>query len=509
MAQQDLKTKSISVFKNGKSFVVKEGEVATTDNIYTLSKVPNALFGTFWFVGLQSDVVQVTSKLDIVDEAIERKASSFADLLYANKGKQLTLTTTDDKTYTGVVEDFDLSGTEMPVLLIKTGNKWISLSPSAVKTIEFSDKPEKTAKLSTKVTKPLVKVQFTKGGNQPLSMMYLQNGISWTPTYLLELISDTEARLRLQAEVMNDAEDIVSTNMNFVVGVPNFKFANNAATLTSFVEGLRRETGYYDYGGNNAKFSNALMTQVAADYSYSEVVVDEDARVEDVAADVSEDFYFYNVNNINLEKGARAHYPLFNVPVKIKHLYECNLSPLQNERSYRSYDNESQLSFDTKYCNVFHTIEIKNDTQNPFTTGSVMIVDDKTQRPLSEDIIKYTAIGQTSSIQLAQSPDIRVEEQEKIISTQQQAKKKNGYTYSLLTIQSEVVVINSKKQDIEMAINKVISGKSKTATIKYDSRQTPAGSSSINPLDRLKFSLNLKAGEKLKFTYTYEMYVQD
>ncbi len=509
IAQSELKTKSISVFKNGKSFVVKEGEVSTTDNVYTLSTIPNALFGTLWFAGLQADVVQVTSKQEQVEESVERKASNFTDLLYANKGKRLTLTTTDDKTYTGTVEDFDLLENTSPILMIRTNDKWVSISPLSIKTIEFSDKPEKVAKVNTKVMKPLVKIQFTKGGKQSLSMMYLQNGISWLPTYLLELISDTEARLRLQAEVTNDSEDIVNTSMNFVVGVPNFKFANNAATLTSFVEGLRRDIDYLDYGRSKGNiFSNALMSQVAG-LSYADEATESPAAMENVDADASEDFYFYNVNNVTLEQGARAHYPLFNTSIKIKHLYECNLSAMQKEQNYRNYDDESQLSFDIKRCNVFHSIEIKNNTKNPFTTGSVMIIDAKTQRPLSEDLIKYTGSGQSSSIQLTQSPDVRVEEQEKIIRTEKNAKKRYSYNYNLLTIQSEVTIINSKKKDIEMAISKLITGKSKTASINYDSKQTPAGSSNINPQDKLKFNLNVKAGQTLKFTYTYEMYVQD
>ncbi len=531
IAQTELKTKSISVFKNGKSFVVKEGKVPTTDNVYTLTKIPDALFGTLWFVA-ETNIMQVTSKLEVVDEPVERKASSFTDLLYANKGKQITLTTQDDKTYVGTVEDFDLPEevnsflqlkeaelsekygsmyssdfrlfpTVSPVLLLKMNSKWISIEPSSIKTIEFSEKPEKITKSKVRVRKPLVKVKFAKGGEQELNLMYLQNGISWIPSYLLELTSDTEARLRLQAEVVNDVEEIVNTDINFVVGVPNFKFANGTATLTSFVEKLRMQVS----NGYDSRFSNAIASQVMADYE----VADEKMAIitqDNDNAETSEDFYFYNIKNVNLEKGGRAHYPLYSVPVKIKHLYECNLPTSQNENAYRNYSDDGNYSFNTKYSNVFHSIELKNDTKNPFTTGSVMIIDAKTQKPLAQDLVKYTGVGQTSFIQLTQSPDIRVEEQEKIINTQLQAKKKNGYNYSLLTMQSEVVVVNSKKQDIELSIRKIIAGKSKSATIKYDSKQIP-NASSINPIDNLKFDLNVKAGETLRFTYTYEMYVQN
>src|SRR5215469_16031221 len=107
-AQSVLKTKSISIFKDGKSFIIKEGTVETKDKEYVLDKIPNALMGTFWFSGKNSYIKQVVSSLQQVDEPIERKANSFADLLYANKDKEIMITTNDGKTYSGVVEDFDL-----------------------------------------------------------------------------------------------------------------------------------------------------------------------------------------------------------------------------------------------------------------------------------------------------------------------------------------------------------------------------------------------------------------
>ena len=506
MAQSELKTKSVSIFKNGKSFVIKEGNVSTNNNIYTLQDVPNALFGTLWFISQQSNILQVTSKREKVDIPSERKASRFVDLMYANKGKTFTLTTQDDKTYVGVVEDFNPNeNVEELVLLIKTDNKWISIQPSSIKTVEFADKPDNIMKLTTKTEKPSINVKFAKGGNQSLNIMYLQNGLSWIPTYLLELQSDTKADLRLQAEVINHVEDLVNVNIDFVVGVPNFKFANEKATLTSFIEQKYRDSDIAGYMSNS--FSNSYVAQMSSN-SYSEQMIDEEDVLSNVNA--SEDLYFYNINNVSLEKDMRAHYPLFSSPISIKHLYECDLSPMQDERNYRDYDDESQFTFGIKRCNVFHTIEIKNNTNTPFTTGAVMIVDGKTKRPLAEDLIKYTGVGQTSSIQLTQSPDIRVEEQEKIVSIQKKEKILNGYTYDLLTIESEVVIINTKKQDIEMLVSKLISGKSKTATIQYESKQMPptGNSGNINQQDKLSFSLNIKGRETKKFSYTYEMYTR-
>jgi len=528
IAQSEMQTKSISVFKNGKSFIIKEGTVKTADNTYILDKMPDALFGTLWFSGNQSKITQVVSKMESVNEPIERKAVGFRDLLYANKGKHLSITTSDNKTYAGTIDDFELSeevnsqmllrqaelndayGTSIDyhllpndpqVLLIEIDKKWVSLNPMDIKTIEFSEKPEKTIRTNVKVKKPLVKVTFEKGGNQQLRMMYLQNGISWTPTYMLEINSDNDAILKLQAEVSNSIEDIVDTDMNFVVGVPNFKFAENPSILTSIIGKI---TQGYSSSNRSNYFSNAIATQMMGNGYANSGDYDEDIP-EGIEGEASEDYYFYNVKNVKLEKGGRAIYPLYSKPLKIKHLYECNLSGAEKKSSTNR--NYSDYSFDTKKCDVFHSIEIKNSTSDPLTTGPVMIVD-KFNKPLAQDLIKYTGAGQSSFIQLTQSPDIWVEEKETIVDTKEAVKKVNGYDYDLVTIQNEIEIVNSKKQSVDMAIRKMFEGTVKNVSIKYDNKQK-IERNTLNPTNNMELRPILKAGETLKITYTYETYIRN
>jgi hypothetical protein len=528
IAQSEMQTKSLSVFKNGKSFVIKEGSVKTTDNVYTLSKMPEALFGTLWFSAGQSKIKQVVSKMEKVNEPIERKAIGFRDLLYANKGKQLSIVTTDDKTYTGVVDDFELSeevnslmslrqrelsqtyGTDIDyrlfpseeqVILIKIDKKWISLNPLYIRTIEFSEKPESSVRLNIKAKKPIVKITFENGGNQLLRMMYLQNGISWTPIYLLKLDSDNEATLRLQAEVSNSVDDIINTDMNFVIGVPNFEFAKKPSILNSIIGKIAPE--YAKDFGNFSQFSNSIMADRLVINPYD--ASNNGNSAEGIEGESAEDYYFYNVKNISLENGASAIYPLYSKPISIKHLYECNL----NETNNSSDDNNryGNYSFDIKKCEVYHSIEIKNNTTDPLTTGPVMIVD-KTDRPLAQDLIKYTGAKQSSFVKLTQSPDISVEENGTVIDNKKDAKIVNTYSYDLVTIQNEIVIINSKKQSIDMSINKRFEGEIKDVSIKYDNKKS-AEKRSINPTNNLNLRPTLKAGESIKITYTYETYIQN
>ena len=529
IAQPNIETKSISVFKNGKSFVVREGVVETKNNEYLLDKIPNALMGTFWFSGKNSYVTQVTSSFLQVDEPIERKATSFFDLLYANKGKQITILTNERETYNGIVEELDLPeqianylrlkekelSENYPaidisdfkifggqIFSLKMNNKWISLSPTNIKAIEFNEKPNHMVKSNLKTKKPILKIQFNKSGPQGLNMIYLQDGISWNPTYLLMLLSETEASLKLQAEVINDVEHIKNCDINFVIGVPNFKYATQPATLTTLTQTIKDYYSMATYNKSNI-YSNALIPsqiyaeESIADYDDVSTVYNEDNKIEQ-----NEDFYFYTVKNVDLEKGARAHYPLFESKIKIKHLYECNLS---NSQINSSYYHEENFSFDTKYSNVYHSIEIKNDTKNPFTTGPIMIVSEL--KAISQDLLKYTATGLTSSIKLTQSSDIRIEEKEKISNIGKNYTKFNNDNYRLVTLQSEIIIVNSKNQDINFSLNKHIMGTLKNVSEKY-TNHSKVLNNNINQTENFNIRIVLKAKETKKINYTYQVYVR-
>ena len=498
-AQSDLKIKSISIFKNGESFVIEKGSVKTDNKLYRLTQTPNALFGTLWFRGLTSKVDQVTSKLDSVTTTKDEQAKTFSQLLYANVGNQLTITTTDGNTYKGIVDNFE---TDFAIAIIKTDSKWISISPSVIKNIEFGFKPKTIAKLVEKENKPVFDIQFSSGGTQELEMMYLQNGLSWVPTYLLELVSETKAQIRLQAELINDTQDLKNTDINLVVGVPNFKYSSQPATLLSFLSKI--EPNYSYTQRNQSVLMGQMLSNASVSYgSSSSQSIGSDNGNDN--SDATGDFYFYQIKNLTLPKMGRGTYPLFDNTVNIKHIYECILTDANNSSNNYS----SNYSFEPQMADVYHTIEIQNETKTPFTTGSILIIDNQTQRPLAEDMLKYTPINQSSSIKLTTSPDIRVKEQENITRTQEAEKKANGYTYNLLTIESEVTITNSKKEDVAMMIKKVLDGKIQKASIKYTDSQKPNSDRYvINPVDNLEFKIDIKAGQTYKFSYTYQKYMR-
>lgn len=542
-AQDGFTTKSLSVFKNGQSFVVKEGKVPAKDYQYTISQLPQALFGTYWFTGLDAPVSMVTGKMEYFSEKQERKANSFPELLHANKGKTLTVRTSDNNIYKGVVEDFDLPeeinsklqlqqmalrnsygdpgfdrmpSPSAPVLMLKMEGKWISIEPATIKSLEFEEKPNRTTTTDITVRKQVVTLHFPQSGEQTVSMMYLQNGLSWTPVYRLSLLSETEAELSLQAEVTNSVEDIRSTDMDFVVGVPNFSQATRLATLLNFTQAA--PPAIRDYYSNAKQFLNySVGEKVSADMFVNENA----AAMPNLQASENEDLYFYTVKNVSLQRNVPAQYPIFTDRVKIRHCYRTEL-PVSRLAGYRVGNAEAEENAEEDSENaeemqagdvsaagtVAHYIEIDNGTKNPLTAGPVLILQGNT-KALAQSELKFTGKGAATSVLVTQAPDITVKEHEKIISVAKNAKKWNGYTFALLTIRSTVTVANTKSKAASLQIDKHISGKLTNATTRYGLSTLLNSSGDINKSQALRFSADAAPASQTSFTYTYQMYVRE
>lgn len=529
--------KSLSIFKNGQSFAIKESVIETNDKAFKLTKLPNALFGTYWFAGINGAIINsVTSKKEVSVDQQERKANSFIELLHANKGTEISVTTSDNKVYKGIVEDFDLPEeinskvqlaqleltenyrgqygfdkiftTAAPVLLLKMNGSWLGIDPATIKSIEFGQKPKRITTANIAVQKPVVTLRFDKEGKQSFRYMYLQNGLSWTPVYQLQMISETEALLNLQAEVSNDVEDIKNTNIDFVVGAPNFSKAVGPATLLNL--GMRMAEG---------SFQNSNMYQYRNDMSMARRAASEESFQEslpNIAANENEDLYFYTLKNLSLEKGERAQFPLFSHKVKIHHYYQCDLpqSPFNNdvrlnaEEDATAENDDIPIEMNTPIT-VKHFIDVYNNTESPFTSGPVLILS-KDATALAQDVLPFIPRNTQAPVFITASPDIVVKERERIAELKRKNKKIDGYDYALATIAGTIEIQNTKSKTVALQLKKIFTGKMITATVKYHTNILSSAKGMVKEgIQVANFYTTLGSSGKTTIKYSYQIHLRE
>ena len=135
----------------------------------------------------------------------------------------------------------------------------------------------------TKTTKrKRLQFQFESANEDvEILLMYFRPGVRWIPTYRVDLAEDDVeddaankegevpeklARLDLQAEIVNEAEDLIDMPIDIVVGVPNFRFKSvpSPLVLEKHMRNalLQAAPVLMGQGGfRNNMMSNALFTQ--------------------------------------------------------------------------------------------------------------------------------------------------------------------------------------------------------------------------------------------------------
>ncbi|MCK6694083.1 MAG: hypothetical protein L6Q97_18525, partial [Thermoanaerobaculia bacterium] len=96
LSAQPLPVREVTIFKNGKSLIHKNGKVPVQNKKYASRDLPKALFGTFWVGSAADELQSVFTCVDSVETA--SKLVTKMDLLEKYKDKPVTIYMPDEHT---------------------------------------------------------------------------------------------------------------------------------------------------------------------------------------------------------------------------------------------------------------------------------------------------------------------------------------------------------------------------------------------------------------------------
>lgn len=519
-AQTELKTESVSIFKNSTAFFIKTGEVKTPTGHWQITKeqIPQALNGTLWFISPTGQFKSIRSFVDTTKKEKPVFANNFSELLALNNGKQVkvylynnekegTITLEGTIAIPAALTKEKDSNLNLPMYPIQSSDgRTHIIAPSSIKQIEFPDsKVSYSRSIENKTLVPTVRINFkNKAAAQNLQMMYLQKGLSWKPDYLVELIEENKAKLKLRATVVNDIEDINVKTLNLVAGVPNFKYATSLSPLVNLMHSSV-------YLGNLASVDNVVNFSNRNEFvGYGDFQAPTTTNNNNnfSGASAVEDLYYYTLEDIILKKGERGFFDVLDIEVPIEHIYVTHLKA--NNAAY-----VNNYSYNEPKNPVDHTIKLKNNSKYTWTAGSAMVIKrskEKKIHPISQDVLLYTSQNDDISVKLTEAPDVGVTYSETEIKRDAQKTLKHNdgksYYYDLITVKSEMKLQNFKKKDIRMDIKRTLTGQLVESSEKWKKAERVLTYFSVNPVTDVCWETTLKAGEEKKITYEYQIYVR-
>ena len=528
------KVKTVAAFKNGLSFVLRAGETPLKDGWARMDQLPPATLGTLWIgttskSGPVTDVIAYKEKVSADAEAI-----TIGELLGSNVGKQVAITylsgtvaqtaegtllsvpgerKADDSEISPAAPSPYVSYSPYPrvipesvraeiVLLRAVDSKGkssvLAINKSSIQSLQFTGE----ASLRTSLQRELARTKVRVVGNPSqaeITVACLEKGILWSPSYRINLANEKEAQIELEAVLANDMEDLDNAEVSFVVGYPNFAFAEVLSpmslqqTVSSFVQALT--TGR---GATPDRFGNVMAQSVMYNTARFEAASGPDASysaLQPMAGEQNEDLFLYQKLGVTMKKGDRARFTIFNTSVPYEHIYQWEIPDSMNvdDRGYR-------LNAQAKPENqVWHVLRLENKGQQPWTTAPAFALNGAL--PVAQDTLTYTPPGGRSTLKLTVAADVRGEQ------TQAETDRKQvsiaGHSYDEVTVSGKLRLASYKNKEVSMLVRKSLVGQVLESP---DGKVSKIGRNltSVNANSEIEWEFKLSPGKDRELTYQYK-----
>jgi len=393
-------------------------------------------------------------------------------------------------------------------VLIKTDKGIVALDPYSTSRVTFlSDQIEREFRPELTAAELTAEFASPKEGDW-LSVTYLAKGITWAPSYLVDISDAKQARLSAKAEIVNEAEDLKSTRVDLITGFPNLKFADvldpmaRKMDLARFLQVLG--------GAGEPPAAGVMMQSVMLNrdvWRAPSAAGGEPLNLEYGAAAAgrtAEDLFLYPVENVTLAKGETGYYPLFTQTVPYREFYQWEIPDyIDRSDSYRQPSPEAPQPE-----TVWHSIRLTNATGMPLTTAPAEIVKDG--QILGQDVLNYTAASEKAStvVKITQAVSVKAEQTETESSRERDAVTLYGAHFDRVTLQGTLRVANYQDKAISLEVKKTLSGDVKSSSPKATDVTLARGLQSMNPTHELTWTIALEPNGSEEVKYTYQALIR-
>ena len=579
-SELELKTERVIVFKDGFSLIIKRG-VATTDKageVFT-DEVPDAaVLGSFWAVPEEGRLISMLAGWKSTKDSDDKQmpCTQLIEILLANKGTRAKVELQDKTLYTGVIQEVLVDKTDAPVragptgtarslgplvdreakgalmssrvspvtaavpasehtltaisgsnFVLRTDDGDILLPVGQVRSIMVKDMKTTIAKTLT-TSKKTKRLSFKFEGaekKQTVSIMYFRPGIRWIPTYRVSLDDQKDkktAAVSLQAELLNEAEDLNDVPVDIVVGVPNFRFRGTPSPLVleATLRNALAEAAPDLMGNSSNSLSNAMYSQRSSEFRRDQAQANPAAEgvvnlPNELTAGGAQDLFVYNLPKLTLGKSERMAVPIFSTEVPYRDLYtwDVHITKHDNDAAPSGSGTKSPLTLAKN--EVWHQIVLTNSTKLPWTTGAAMIM--QGNQPLAQELLTYTPPKDEVRVPVTVSVDTRGSLTEKEVGRELKSLQWEGYNYARIDKEMKLDLCNNKPIDIEAEVTLRVGGKVDKASLDgdvtlgaFDAADWVQynGHPAVNNSSTVTWKTKLKPGEKFEPSVIYHYFTR-
>lgn len=395
------------------------------------------------------------------------------------------------------------------LMMVKTGVGMLCLNPDTVTNVTFMDteiqqsfmRPKKAVRLDVTLAKPVA--------GQTIGVTYLAKGLTWSPSYMVDISDEDKARISAKALILNDTCQLNDVAVQLVTGFPHLQFSDTVSPIAmkeNVAQFMQSLTAGPERGSRRRAFDNNIMVQNVAYAGGGMMGGPSMPEYGSAQGGISaEDLFLYPAGRIDLARDTVAYVPLFTESIPYKHLYQWNIPDYVNSEGRYDFNRSNRQSSDGEQ-EVWHSLRLTNTTKIPWTTAPAETV--KNGMILGQDTLKYTPAAAEGTLRITRAIGIKADQVEFETDRKRDAMQLYGRHYDLVTVRGELSALNTQSKAVTLEITKTLSGE--IASIDPDAKQEKlaTGLRQMNGLTKLTWTLDLAPAAEQKIAYTYKVYVR-
>ncbi|QJW96008.1 DUF4139 domain-containing protein [Frigoriglobus tundricola] len=489
----------VDLFKNGLAIVKREATLGRAGT-YTIDDVPTPVHGTFYIDSTGTVDVAVRMR-DVEVPATETVPGNLQDDL---AGKKVVVHFRGDKRA-------PVAGTMMKIkppradeqaaagrfLVLQTAKGRVYLEPSEVMAVESEDAGTTVTRRRPQLALTLAE---TDKAETKVTIRYIATGLSWAPSYRLDISDPKTLALEQNAVVRNELADLDGAEVRLISGYPSVQYAHvrslisPRATFASFFAELAGGRSWEaDAASNSIVSQQAVSLNLRAPgggWGGSNLALGATPAGEGV------DLHYQSIGKRTLAAGDALALTVARGKAEYERIVEWLVPDTRNAHGQPEGNGEGD---------VWDALKFKNPLAFPMTTGPATVTANGQFN--GQRTSYWVNSGEETVLHVEKALSVRTRATE----TEQLNKDGSGRDliwlggrqYRKTTVEGELAVSNHRKETIALVIRRRFSGELVQADGDPKRQLREEGVYSVNKRQEMLWTLPLKGGEEKKLKYTY------
>lgn len=510
---------SAGLFKNGLAVVTCEVKLSGAGT-YLVSDVPSPVHGTFWIESKDDVEMRVTMR-DMNVALRSNTAINFQEQLVGKEvmvyfreqgippisGKVVSMERPrgnaawnrqyQQPRYYNYYRQRNQTRGPAQFLILETrdGREYVDSSTIARVTV-----PSPAERITER--KPVLLLTVKNRKASTIRMSYLAKGLSWAPSYRVDISDDKEMTIEQKAIIKNELGAFSDAEIFLISGFPSIQFGHVTSPLslqqtwTTFFQQLNTATRPRYSGMGQVLQQRDVMQNAGAP-----------GGLDMSAAPSGEgpDIHYQPAGKRTMAEGDSIMFRVATAQTSYKRIVEW-IVPDIRKADGRPIQNYQRRQNPDKYRDaVWDALQFKNPLPFPMTTGAAMIVGNG--KFLGERTSFWVNKGEETTLHITKALSIRTRSSEQEEPGSRKVVYIGGDDYQKTTVKGELMVNNHRKETITLVVRRRFSGELLEATGNPKCVLREEGVWSVNKRNELTWSLTIKPGEERTLTYRYTVLV--